>query len=104
MKAELQDEKLQPPQQGKIGPHAPVHASKEDSEEKDVYSDLMDLLDEAPASKDELTTSKHGLFVSKTPRHPPRARDEGQEQADGFKDLQPWLFWEFGNIVELVDE
>jgi ATP-dependent DNA helicase HFM1/MER3 len=23
---------------------------------------------------------------------------------EGFRDLQPWLFQEFGDIVELVDE
>ncbi|USP81700.1 ATP-dependent DNA helicase MER3 [Curvularia clavata] len=33
-----------------------------------------------------------------------RATSEQKSVPDAFKDLEPWLFQEFGNIIELVDE
>lgn len=84
------------------------HAAPEEDgdEDEDVYSDFLSMLDMPFAADDKENIAgcdppvKHGppVLLIET------EQDEPEQMPEGFKDLQPWLFQEFGDIVELVDD
>jgi ATP-dependent DNA helicase HFM1/MER3 len=106
-----------PPEQGlgelqqcKAAVSPPFHATGEGDEDEDAYSDLLNMLDtplDTPlaANDKENTTAVNPSAKGKVPVQSIQTeQDELEQIPDGFKDLQPWLFQEFGDIVELVDE
>ena len=101
-----QDRGLRDLQQEKAVVSTPHHAARDEDEDKDVYSDLLNKLDMPLAANDkENITSVHRPAKAKAPVQPIKTEQDQPEQIpEGFKDLQPWLFQEFGDIVELVDE
>ena len=78
-------------------------ASKDTMEKDGALIDQLDLFDNSPSAKVEgieQKTNKHG-----TSAQPVKVVEKEQRQVpEVMKDLQPWLFQEFGDIVELVDE
>ena len=104
-KSMLQDREIGELQQGKVEPLQHTQPSEEDAEDEDVYSDLLNLFDIPPATdKENITTTKASVTYT-SPAQPSKIKEKGAKQvAEGFQDLQPWLFQEFGDIVELVDE
>ncbi|KAH6633045.1 nucleotide-sugar transporter-domain-containing protein [Boeremia exigua] len=92
-----QDKQVRGPQPSTIRPPRPVPVLKADSNQENVYSGLASLLD-IPISTNKT------LVASRTPAQPVQPKTMDTKQVpDGFEDLQPWLFQEFGDIVELVD-
>jgi ATP-dependent DNA helicase HFM1/MER3 len=101
----LQDREFREQQQGKAALQQSAQVSKDEPEESDVYSDLLDLFDMPAAVDQESFVSKKAPITSETPAQPTKVMEEEFKQVpESFKDLQPWLFQEFGDIVELVNE
>jgi ATP-dependent DNA helicase HFM1/MER3 len=104
-KSMLQDREFREQQQGKAALQQSAQVSKDEPEESDVYSDLLDLFDMPAAVDQESFVSKKAPITSETPAQPTKVMEEEFKQVpESFKDLQPWLFQEFGDIVELVNE
>lgn len=101
----LQDRGFRELQQDRVTSNLPVRDSKDELEEDDVSSDLPNLLDMSLATDKKNARIRRDPLTSKIPTQPIEVRKEESKQVpEGFKDLQPWLFQEFGDIVELVDE
>ncbi|KAF1922985.1 P-loop containing nucleoside triphosphate hydrolase protein [Didymella exigua CBS 183.55] len=102
----LQNRELGELQQGKAAPSPPSQAAKDLDEEEDVYSDLLDMLDMPLAANNKANTKSdnHPAKVKAPVQSVETKQEEPKQVPEGFKDLQPWLFQEFGDIVELVDE
>jgi ATP-dependent DNA helicase HFM1/MER3 len=78
---------------------------EDDEEEDDVMSDLLNLLDMPVSTQVESIESKQTSAANEVGSKIVEPGQEEQEQVpDAFKGLQPWLFQEFGDIVELVNE
>lgn len=104
-KTMLQGRELHELQQGKSAPSQPSHATNNNTEEDDVYSDLLNMLDVPLAHNKENIASVHTSVEAKSPvRSIETKKEEPKQMHESFKDLQPWLLQEFGDIVELVDE
>ncbi|KAJ4316747.1 ATP-dependent DNA helicase MER3 [Neodidymelliopsis sp. IMI 364377] len=77
----------------------------EDDEEEDDMSDLLNLLDMPVSTQVENTEGKQILAANEgTSKIVEPEQSEQEKVPDAFKGLQPWLFQEFGDIVELVNE
>ena len=83
-------------------------ASNNESGDRDFHSDLLDLLDLPPTNNNEITNIKQPKPVPTSYPLPDTVEyveaKKPQEVPDKFKDLQPWLFQEFGDLVELVSD
>lgn len=88
------------------GPRSHAAEEEDEDEDEDMYSDLLNMLDMSLATNDkENRLGVHPPARVKAPAQSIETEQEEPEQIpDGFNDLQPWLFQEFGDIVELVDE
>ncbi|KAF2130634.1 hypothetical protein P153DRAFT_288291 [Dothidotthia symphoricarpi CBS 119687] len=61
----------------------------------------------AKVSSDQVVDEEYNSLDLSDMSHPQPVEDvkvKEEQIPDGFKDLEPWLFQEFGDIVELVDE
>lgn len=101
-----QDRSLRGLQQGKTVVSSLHQAAWDEDEYGDVYSDILEVLDMPLAANDKKNTTKaNPLTKVEAPVHSVETvRDETEQIPEGFKNLQPWLFQEFGDIVELIDE
>ncbi|KAJ4381625.1 ATP-dependent DNA helicase MER3 [Didymella sp. IMI 355093] len=106
VKSKLKDRELYEPQQGKTAHSPSSYAANDENEDEDVYSDLLNMLDMSLATGDEETRTSvnHPAKVEAQVQSIEVEQEETNQIPESFKDLQPWLFQEFGDIVELVDE
>ena len=84
-------------------------ASHNNSDNRDVYGDLLDFLDSPPPNNTEVTNIKQIEPVAMSHPQPgtfqkAEEKKEPKEVPDKFKDLELWLFQEFGDLVELVSD
>jgi ATP-dependent DNA helicase HFM1/MER3 len=83
-------------------------ASHHEPDDRDVYGDLLDLLDSTPTNNNESSNIKQAEPIVTSHQSPDThsnaEQKEQKEVPDKFKDLQPWLFQEFGDLVELVSD
>lgn len=92
-----------------VGSQQPAPASREASiegdKDGDIHQELLNLLDGKPPIKEQNFAAEQTLIKSNTTTKAVKLKEELTEDIpDSFQDLQPWLFQEFGDIVELVDE
>jgi ATP-dependent DNA helicase HFM1/MER3 len=106
VKSKLEDRELYEPQEGNTAHSPSSYAAKDENEDEDVYSDLLNMLDMSLAARDDETRTSvnHPAKVEAQVQSIEVKQEETNHVPEGFKDLQPWLFQEFGNLVELVDE
>jgi ATP-dependent DNA helicase HFM1/MER3 len=83
-------------------------ASNNEPDDRDVHGDLLDLLDSSPTNNMENIDVKQPESVPTSYPQPDTVQQaeekKPKEMPDKFKDLQPWLFQEFGDLVELVSD
>ena len=83
-------------------------ASNNESGNRDFHGDLLDLLGSPPTNNHKLNNIKQPEPVPTSYPQPDTAQraeeKKPKEVPDKFKDLQPWLFQEFGDLVELVSD
>ena len=83
-------------------------ASNNESDNRDFHGDLLDLLGSPPTNNNEITNIKQPEPVPTSYPQPDTVQHaeekKPKEVPDKFKDLQPWLFQEFGDLVELVSD
>lgn len=75
-------------------------------EDDDIVSDLINFLDNPSVKdKDNDAQLKQDAAEHETTEQSVQVKEEKpKEVPGGFQDLQPWLYQEFGDIIELVDE
>jgi ATP-dependent DNA helicase HFM1/MER3 len=78
---------LQPVNPNKVARHSTTSGPNPPKEDKSLDIDVLDLID---AFDDE-------------PSPAPEQEEKDEQVPDAYKDLEPWLFREFGDIVELVE-
>ncbi|KAF9700744.1 hypothetical protein EKO04_001546 [Ascochyta lentis] len=103
----LPDRELGDVQQGKDMAQYTDLSSKDEMNEGDIMSDLFNLIENPTALEaEDLTRRKQVSIKDQIPTLSVElnAEEEPQQVPDAFKDLHSWLFREFGDIVELVDE
>lgn len=101
----VQDGEARDLQQGKAGLPQSLMEEKDEMEDDDVFSDLLDILDLPLANdKENMASSRYRAKAMPQQQSTGAEEEEPQQAPGGFEDLQPWLFEEFGDIVELVDE
>ncbi|KAJ8115056.1 hypothetical protein OPT61_g3210 [Boeremia exigua] len=80
-------------------------SSKVKGGDKDVYSNLLNLLDlPVPIDDEKSTTPQAPVASNGQIPTVKQEKEESPQDMDGFKDLEPWLLQKFGNLVELIDE
>jgi ATP-dependent DNA helicase HFM1/MER3 len=79
---------LQPVNPDKVARHSTTSSPTPNKEDKSIDIDVLDLID---AFDDE-------------PSPAPEQDEKDEPVPDAYKDLEPWLFRELGDIVELVEE
>lgn len=79
--------------------------SSEKDDDGDIFSDLLNSLDkQSPTFRESIAAKKVPPNLKTTANNAEGKKKEPQKIPGSFQDLQPWLFQEFGDIVELVDE
>ncbi len=80
-------------------------STRADSDEGDVYSNLLDLLDlPLPANEDDAGAEQAPVALDNQSESSKQEIQEPKQVLSSFRDLEPWLFQKFGDIVDLVDE
>ena len=83
-------------------------ASNNESNDRDFHDDLLDLLGSPLTNNNEITNIKQPEPIPTSYPQPDTVQHaeekKPQEVPDKFKDLQLWLFQEFGDLVELVSD
>lgn len=95
-------------QQGKVSLQYAGEAPGYEDEKDDSMRDLLSLLDDSLAEKEckvNVAPRKQiSAIVEPSAQSVQSKETESTKVPEAFEDLQPWLFEEFGDIVELVEE
>ncbi|UPX15509.1 DNA helicase [Ascochyta rabiei] len=106
-KSNLLDRQLRDMRQEKVLTQLADASAKGELVDDDIIDDLFNLLDNPPAGEAENPSHpKQTLAEDQIPARSVQVEEQEQTEQvpEAFQGLQPWLFQQFGDIVELVDE